>query len=56
MKTKAEIDQKKRFLDAAREAGCDESPEAFERAFRAIVPPKRHPTAVPKPQGKGAEK
>jgi hypothetical protein len=39
--TKAE--QAKRFEEAAREAGADETGEAFERAFGAIVPPKRRP-------------
>lgn len=42
-------DQAKRFEDAAREAGADESGEAFERVFKAIVPPKRRPPAKPKP-------
>jgi hypothetical protein len=27
----------KRFLEAAKEAGADESPEAFERAFKKVV-------------------
>lgn len=36
----ANNDQAKRFEDTAREIGCDESGEAFERAFGKIVPPK----------------
>jgi hypothetical protein len=36
-------DQQKRFEEAAREAGADESGAAFEQAFAAIVPPKRRP-------------
>ena len=32
--------QYKRFVDAAREIGVDETGERFERAFRKIVPPK----------------
>lgn len=33
-------EQYERFRQFAREHGADESPEAFERAFRKIVPPK----------------
>jgi len=43
-KTKAkpdDTDQKKRFIEKARELGADESEEAFERAFKKIVPPKK---------------
>lgn len=40
-----------RFREAAREAGCDESPAAFEAAFAKIVPPKRPgDKAEPKPK------
>jgi hypothetical protein len=39
--------QRERFLEAAREAGVDETSEAFERAFARIVPPKRA-TAKPR--------
>jgi len=35
-------EQYERFRQAARELGTDESEEAFERAFRKIVPPKEH--------------
>jgi hypothetical protein len=38
-------DQAKRFKEAAREAGADETGEAFKRAFAAIVPPKRRQAA-----------
>lgn len=41
MKTKPDDEaQKKRFLEKARELGADESEEAFEKAFKRIVPPK----------------
>jgi hypothetical protein len=33
-------EQFKRFVEAARKAGVDESGEAFEHAFEKIVPPK----------------
>ena len=33
-------EQYERFRQAARELGTDESEEAFERAFRKIVPPR----------------
>lgn len=29
------------FIEAARQLGCDETGEAFEKAFGKIVPPKR---------------
>lgn len=32
--------QHARFVEAAREAGADETGKEFERAFRKIVPPK----------------
>jgi hypothetical protein len=34
-------EQSRRFVETARELGCDEDPEAFERMFARIVPPKR---------------
>jgi hypothetical protein len=37
----------KRFLETARDVGADEGTEAFERAFKKIVPPK-------KPGGRGS--
>lgn len=33
--------QYKRFLETARAVGADEKPEAFERAFKKVVTPKR---------------
>ena len=33
-------DQSKRFVEAARKSGSDESGNAFERAFEKIVPAK----------------
>jgi hypothetical protein len=41
--TTAKNPQQAAFERAAREAGCDESPEAFERLFAKIVPPKPRP-------------
>jgi hypothetical protein len=40
----AHKEQYERFREAARELGTDESEEAFERAFRKIVPPKEPPS------------
>ncbi len=40
-------DQARRFEEAAREAGADETGAAFARAFAAIVPPKRRPPPEP---------
>jgi len=34
-------DQSQRFIEKARELGCDEDPKAFERTFSKIVPPKK---------------
>lgn len=54
-KSKADKDQSRRFIEAAREAETDDSPEAFERVFAKIVPAK-----VGKPdadsKGKAAKK
>ena len=36
-------EQSKRFIDTAREIEADERPEAFERAFKKVVPPKSPP-------------
>jgi hypothetical protein len=38
-------EQSKRFIEAAREIGADESPEAFERVFKKVV---RQKPAKPK--------
>ena len=44
-KTKPEDEeQKKRFIEKARELGADESKEAFEKAFKKVVPPKALPS------------
>lgn len=43
--TKNRNEQTRRFIEKARELGCDEDPKAFERNFNKVVPPKR-----PKPQ------
>lgn len=34
-------EQSDRFIETARELGCDESEEAFERTFAKVVPPTR---------------
>ncbi|WP_438275808.1 hypothetical protein [Nitrobacter sp.] len=42
-KTKQKPDdpeQSKRFLEAAKEAGADETPKGAERAFKAVVKPR----------------
>jgi hypothetical protein len=36
-----EKSQKEKFIEKARELGCDEDPKAFEDAFSKVVPPKR---------------
>ena len=33
--------QSKRFIEKAREIGADESGEAFERAFKSVVPVRK---------------
>ena len=38
---KKDRNQKKRFIEAARKHGASEDPKAFERLFKAIVPPKK---------------
>jgi hypothetical protein len=43
-------EQSKRFIDTAREIGADEDPEAFERAFKKVVPSKKS-TTKPDQQG-----
>lgn len=37
----ADPEQRERFVATARELGCDETGEAFEKAFGKIVPEKR---------------
>lgn len=39
--------QYQRFLDTARELGCDESGEAYERALGIILPPHKPGEIVP---------
>jgi hypothetical protein len=36
-------EQSKRFIEIARERETDESREAFDKAFKKIVPPKEKP-------------
>jgi hypothetical protein len=43
--------QREEFERAARAAGVDESPEAFERIFAALVPPKKAGDVAPKKAG-----
>jgi len=38
--------QRQRFMEAARKSGADESGEAFERALKKIISPKR-PSPAP---------
>jgi hypothetical protein len=45
-KKMTQAEQSKRFKETAREIGMSEDPEDFERAFRKIVPPKRHGKAL----------
>jgi hypothetical protein len=42
-------EQSKRFIEAAREAGTDESPEAFERVFKKVTSTKREKPRRQKP-------
>jgi hypothetical protein len=37
---KDEKSQSKRFVEKAKELGADESGEAFEHAFKKVVPPR----------------
>lgn len=41
--------QKKRFIEKARELGTDESEEAFERAFKKLVPQRPRTRRKQKP-------
>jgi hypothetical protein len=36
--------QSQRFIDAAKDAGVDETGDAFEKAFNKIVPEKKKPS------------
>jgi hypothetical protein len=51
LKAKSDHKQSQRFIEKARELGCDEDPSAFERAFSKIVPPKK-PAPPKKPENK----
>jgi hypothetical protein len=49
--------QSKKFIEKARELGCDEDPKAFKRTFSTIVPPKKPARSKPekkKPRTGGA--
>ena len=37
-------EQYKRFLEAAKEAGADETEEGADKAFKKVVQPKKRPT------------
>ena len=37
-----DAERHKRFVAMAREVGASDDPKDFERAFRRIVPPKKH--------------
>ena len=41
--TEADPEQYARFVEKARELGCEDDPAAFDRMFERIVPPKRKP-------------
>jgi len=41
--------QSERFIETAREIGADETPEAFERVFDAVVKPPQKDVAGPSP-------
>ena len=42
-----DAERHKRFIETAREAGTDESEEAFDRAFKAVVTPAMSAAAKP---------
>lgn len=46
-------EQSKRFIETARQVEADENPEAFEKAFREVVRPKRN---VPSDDQQGSQK
>ena len=50
-KTELQVDQSARFIEAARQLGCDESPDAFEAAVKKVA---RHKPVVD-PDGKQAK-
>ena len=52
MVEKKPIGQRQRFVDMARELGCDEDPKAFEKAFAKVVPSKPRPLPSVQPKGR----
>jgi len=44
--------QHARFVETARELGCDESEEAFDEKLKAIAKPNPNPNPNPKPKDK----
>jgi hypothetical protein len=42
--TMTEAERSRRFVEKARELGCDESTEPFDRVFEKILPAKRSPS------------
>ncbi len=51
--TRSDRDQHKRFVDAARELGADESEEAFDKLLKRVAkapPPKTVQKRKPKPK------
>lgn len=42
-KTAAKTSQRQKFIEKARELGCDEDEAAFERTLKRIVPRKSKP-------------
>ena len=55
-----QLTQREKFIQAAREAGCDETGEEFERAFSRAFPPRNpgEPVApyVEQPAPKGSRR
>ena len=49
-------DQYQRFVEMARELGCDESGEAYRRALRVILPPRQPGQPVPRAEQKPTPK
>ena len=41
-------DQRQRFIDAARELGCDETGKAFDRALGHMLPPRKAGEPAPR--------
>jgi hypothetical protein len=47
-----EAERSQRFVEKARELGCEETTEAFDRVLGKILPPKRPPAATPKDESR----